>query len=166
MNQQGNKNEELPKIINTQGFNWSLFLGLCILSISVFTAGNTIANRIPHSLHGNLSGHLSMTDGGNSLHAQEFLTEWEAARFIGMHHEEFVDIIESGELAGTYTVFQLERRVWIRSGSDFFVVDGPAQTALPRDSALSMEYEIILSEHRVFSRERLSEWMLRRIGNH
>lgn len=144
-----------------QKFNWALFLGLCIVALSVFFAGQMIAGQIPQTLHGSFSGSLM---GGNAHFydsPREFMTEWEAARFIGMNPEEFTEIVESGELSGTYTAFQVERQVWQRWDSDdtWIVDSGVSEVARP----MPIEYDIVIVDHRMFSRERLAEWLLARM---
>jgi len=160
-----NVNEELNNKPNAtlQKFNWALFLGLCIVALSIFFAGRIVANQIPQTLHGSFSGSLI---GGNAHFddsSREFMTEWAAASFIGMMQEEFAELVESGELSGTYTAFQVERQVWQRwDSADTWVIDGDvSEVARP----IPMEYEIVIVDHRVFSRERLSEWLLGRMDN-
>jgi len=141
----------------TINFNWALLLGLCVVAISIYLTGSLIAGQMPHSLHGHFSG--TLMDGGRGVSDQEFMSEWAAAHFVGLSHEEFAVIVESGELAGTYTVFQIERMVMIRRGEyeRYVVADGVAEMPV------RIEYDTIVVDHRVFSRERLAEWLLGRM---
>jgi len=161
MEQQTNKHEEAPKRVNIQSFNFALFLGFCVLSISIFAAGNNIAARMTNSMHGHFSG--TLMSGNNFANEREFLTEWEAAHFIGMNQAEFITIVESGELAGAYTVFQLERTVWNHPAMpEGFYATGELEQQTP---PVQIEVYTAPFEHRVFSRERLSDWLLSRIDN-
>jgi len=154
-----------------------IFLGCCVIAIGIFAAGNSVANRIPHSLHGNFHGNFSAGMTGFA-EPGEFMGVWEAARFIGLHDAEHVNIlVRDGELAGTYTVFQVEERHW-RSGDVFWDTQtglsiqqvhppavrvdawgGVSEVAVPT----LMEYDIVLVDMYIFSRERLTEWMMTRI---
>jgi hypothetical protein len=144
-----------------QNFNFALFLGCCMVALSIFIAGLLIARQLPDSLHGNFHGSFSgtLTDSGSSF--REFMSEWEAANFLMMSQAELEVIIESGELRGTYTVFQVERNVLRdpeRSG-EWAIGGNFAEIEMPR----RVEFDTILACQRVFSRERLSEWLLGRI---
>lgn len=148
-------------------FNWPLLIGLTFIAISIFAAGHSIATRMPHTFHGHMSGHI--TGGGESSAPRDFMSEWEAASFLSMNHDELLSIMRTGELNGTYTIFQVERREWfwpergdINHGNPNSVMLAPAPV-FPNE--VSMEYIIISSDHIVFSRERLSEWLLSRIDN-
>jgi len=154
-------------------FNWALLLGLCAIAISIFAAGITIANRLPQTFHGHMTGSLT---GGSTWHdtsSREFMSEWEAANFLLMGHDEFASILQTGELSGTYTVFQVERREWVWSQDELGRMLHPP-APLPYNVRVvgeqpvpvhpfGMEYEIVLVDHRIFSRERLSEWLINRI---
>ena len=158
MNEQANDYEVPAKDDKQSNFNWALFWGCCVISLSIFLsiifAGLMIAGQMPQSLHGHFAG--TLVDGGNHPPG-EFMSEWSAARFIEMTHEEFTGIIESGELSGTYTVFQVEREVWL-PWDDYMLWDADLAT-------VPVEYEIVTVDHRVFSRERLVEWLQQRIDN-
>jgi len=142
-----------------QKLNWALFLGCCVVAISIFAAGQAIANRLPHTMHGNFSGSLTSHASFDSSD-REFMSDWQAAAFIGMSWEEFESIVESGELSGTYTAFQVERQVWRRwEDTTEWIIEDPTIPARP----IPMEYDIVTVDHRVFSRERLAEWLLSRM---
>ena len=158
-NQTSNKSGRL------QNFNTALFLGCCVVALSIFATGHVIASRLPHSLHGNLHGSFSgtLTDGAGSF--REFMSEWEAADFLLMSHEEFERIIQSGELEGTYTTFQTERYVARVSEIDDdwpagSIPTGPVPTPLPR-----VEHVAEVVDMRIFSRERLTHWLFERMDN-
>jgi hypothetical protein len=160
MDEQTNTNDnEKPTQNKSLKFNWALFLGCCVIALSIYSAGGRIATRIPHSLHGNLHGNFSGTLTGNNDSFQEFMSEWEAARFLGMSRDEFTNIVATGELSGTYTVFQVERTVWNSSGG--FVVTMHGSDGLA--AVQPIEQETVIVDHRVFSRERLVEWLLNRM---
>jgi len=163
-------------------FNWALFLGCCVVALSIVSAGHTIANRIPHTLMGSLTGTLA--SGTGAAVSQDFLSHWEAPSFLRMEPSDFDDLLESGALEGTYASFQTYRTVIIRS--DINTVPG-APTPAPRvfyssDAAVLdswmveraglgegalFETETIIYNHRVFSRERLTEWLHNRMeGGH
>jgi len=155
-----------------RNFNWALFLGCGVVALAIIIAGQSIARQIPHTLHGSMHGSFSGTlmDGNNS---SEFISEWEAATFLRLEHAEFIDLLEAGELSGTYTVFSVERMVWSAIG-DFDLIEfvhpdgrrGSIQAGAPMPvQERQMEYEMVIVDHRVFSRERLTEWLHERIGS-
>ena len=106
---------------------------------------------------------------------------WQAAGFVGLQPEEFRQILQTGELTGTYTVFNVQEQQWQhwgtwQSGDVFWdmhtgrsiqvhppavSVDawGGAEVAVP----VQQEYEWVDIAVYVFSRERLAEWMIARI---
>jgi len=145
-----------------KGINWGLFLGFCVVAISIYLAGTRIAERIPHSLHGNLHGSFSGTlvDGGGGSRS-EFMSEWEVASFLRMSHDEFERLVGRGELEGTYTVFTVERTVMrvptVDGARDVQVHGGIVERPI------FIEYETITVDQRVFSRERVYEWLMARI---
>jgi len=151
-------------------FNWALFLGCGVVALAIIIAGQSIARQIPHTLHGSMHGSFSGTlmDGNNS---SEFISEWEAATFLRLEHAEFTNLLESGELSGTYTVFSVERMVWSTVGDselfEFVHPDGRRGSiqAVAPVPAQQIEYEMVMVDHRVFSRERLTEWLHERIGS-
>ena len=149
------------KMIKFQNFNMALFLGCCMVALSILVAGLVIARQIPDSLHGSLHGSFSGTliDSGGSF--REFMSEWEAANFLMISDRELERIIESGELSGTYAVFQVERIILRASErSREWVVGGAiAEFAVPE----RIEYDTVIVDQRVFSRERLAEWLLNRM---
>ncbi|MCL2874477.1 MAG: hypothetical protein FWE29_06075 [Defluviitaleaceae bacterium] len=161
MNEQIENGRSLIEFNNRPKFNWALFLGLCIVALAIYSAGVRIAAHMPHSLQGHFSG--SLMAGSNP--DREFMSEWEAAAFLSMGHDEFLSILNSGELEGTYTVFQVERMVW---GRPFENYDEWSVT-VNRDEIVEvpqrMDYDIVTADHRIFSRERLTEWLLHRIDN-
>ena len=141
-------------------FNAALFLGLCFVAVSIIISANIIGNRIPHTLHGNLHGNLHSTAIDNTNNDREFMSEWQAATFLGMHHEDFIQLIEAGELTGTYFSFPVYRYIWGMSREEF-VTEFRDDYNMPRQIP---EPERTLTYHRVFSRERLTEWMNNRIN--
>ena len=164
MDEQTTDYETSTKNGNDQTFNWALFLGLCIVALSIFITGRIIAINIPNSLHGSLHGNFSGTlmDGSNP--SREFMSEWETARFLMMSYEELELIIESGELNGTYAVFQVERNVMqsYDISGQWMTIDGGFTAEIP---FRHIEYETIIVDQRIFSRERLVEWLLNRMDN-
>ena len=149
-----------------RGFNLAIFLGCCVLAFSIYmlavsirSAGVRIATSIPHAStvhHHGIPLQASAPD-------REFMSEWEAASFLAMDHSEFARIIESGELSGTYAVFQVERELWRPADIDpdeWRNYSGAVQVPVRVEV-----YDIVIGDHRVFSRERLTEWLMSRIDN-
>jgi len=162
-----NSTQESGKNSN-RNFNWALFLGCCVIALGISVAGGRIANQIPHVMHGNFSG--SFMSGTGHVQESEFMSEWQAASFLMLNQDEFSELIQSGALSGTYTVFQVERRVWqwIDEALWWQRVDDVTlyrPSPRPHVSPIPTEYDIILVDHRVFSRERLTEWLINRIDN-
>ena len=138
-----------------RNFGFSLFLGCCVVALGIIIAGHTIARQIPDTLHGSLHGSFSGTlmDGSDS--PREFMSKWEAARFLRMAYEQLDSLIDSGELDGTYAVFQVEEHVW-------HMVEHPGEAIggnIVAPTLAPVIAETIIRYHRVFSRERLSEWL-------
>lgn len=161
-------------------FNWALLIGCALIALTLNGLGSGItssvhnlANAIHIALQGNFYGSV------NHLQAEppEFMTQWQAASFLTMRYEEFGELIQSGELSGTYTLFQVNRRIW-QSDTPLFIVgdmtiqapgvlpmapvrieDGRTLRVIQDDA----KYEIVIENHRVFSRELLTEWLNNRI---
>lgn len=125
-----------------------------------FFAGFMISRSMPDSFHGSLHGSFSrtLTESGDSF--REFMSEWEVASFLGLLHEEFESLIETGELRGTYTGFQVERNVWrpLQPAPEAQVGSGGVAAAPQR-----IENDTVIVDQRVFSREKLTEWLLGRM---
>ncbi|MCL1882904.1 MAG: hypothetical protein FWF81_04025 [Defluviitaleaceae bacterium] len=164
-----------------KNFNWALLIGCVIIalfvSFAIRSAADTISRHMPNSLHGNFHG--SLTSHAQS-EPREFMSLWEAANFISMNSDEFTRVLESGELSGTYTTFQVERLVWTRNYHPFMSEDGtfsfdysrPVPVEPVRAGNMSIQmigpgdtYEIVIEDHRVFSREKLTDWLNNRIQN-
>ncbi|MCL2357574.1 MAG: hypothetical protein FWC70_10580 [Defluviitaleaceae bacterium] len=163
------------KEFSLKEFNWALLIGCCIIAVGISHAGALIGRSIPHAMHGNFHGSFSAPANHEPAAPREFMREFEAANFLAMHREDFVALVEAGELAGTYAVFDAERPVWARHGGIIVVPSvadenvewrehgdmrmGVARLA-PEPTPLP---EMMIVEHRVFCRERLTEWMHERI---
>ena len=147
-----------------QNPNIVLFLGCCVVALGIVIAGFVIAGQIPDVMHGSLHGSFSGTlvDGGGSQ--REFMSEWEAAGFLLMTIEQFRSLAESGELTGTYAVFQVERYVWEWEVLEFYAERAGVGSDV---GAMPVPAQVIagtvIEDHRVFSRERLSEWLIARM---
>ncbi|MCL2388120.1 MAG: hypothetical protein FWC89_11335 [Defluviitaleaceae bacterium] len=163
-------------------FNWALLLGCFAIAFGIFLAGVTIASHIPHQLSVPWHSQSFHNQPPQHVEPQEFMTEWEAAIFLSISHFDFRTLVELGELSGTYAAFEVERRVlWpvvIGSNSDMVMYDHrifgfagevihsrlgseivPPRIASPHE----IEHEIVMEYHRVFSREKLTEWLNNRI---
>ena len=104
-----------------------------------------------------LSGHFSGTLTENNHTFREFMSEWEVAHFLMMSHEELERLIESGELNGIFTVFQVERTVMRRDSEEWIIERSGNPSAIARP--IPIEYETIMVDQRIFSRERLINWL-------
>ena len=139
--------------------NLALLLGLCAIAISILIVGALIARRIPQQILGNFSGMLV----NENVAVHEFMTdEWEVARFIGIWEEDLVALVESGELDGTFTVFEVERTVF-DFDFDQWTLESNEPVEIPAP-AIS-EGETTTEYLRVFSRERLKDWLLARMDS-
>lgn len=140
-------------------FNWALFIGCALIALGIHSAGVRIATQLPLSMHGNFHGslHSSISEDSAQL---EFLSQWEAASFLRMGSEEFDALLNSGELVGTYTVFEVDRRAY-RWDDPWEWSD--AELAGQPVPVRPMAYDIINHNHRIFSREKLSAWLVNRI---
>ena len=157
-NSGNNQNQSPPR-----GFNWALLLGCCAIALAIYLSGSRISSRIPHVIHGNFT--TPFVQGSFGADDREFMSEWDAARFIMVNPDEFHGIIESGELSGTYTVFQVERREW-RIPREFIERAGVGVFEFEAAVPVQQEYDIVITDHRVFSRERLTEWLHNRMDAH
>ncbi|MCL2854907.1 MAG: hypothetical protein FWE21_04740 [Defluviitaleaceae bacterium] len=150
-------NEPSSTSSSKSNFNWALLIGLClgaaIVSIGISSAGNSIANRMPNTWHGNLH-HTPGFQHQFPPVDSEFMTQWQVANLLGFNADELEDIIAGGELAGTYTTFQLERTEWVWA-------EHPINTDpfTPRE----MQPQTITVNHRIFSRQLLLDWLYNRI---
>ena len=93
-------------------FNTALFLGCCVIATSILLASSFISEQIPTVLQGNLNGNFSIISNDAVSTAGKFMSEWEAANFLTLSRETLELLINSGELAGTYTIFEGEERVF------------------------------------------------------
>ncbi|MCL2279214.1 MAG: hypothetical protein FWC20_07400 [Oscillospiraceae bacterium] len=164
MDNQTLDNEKTMQHESASKLNLALLFGLCVIAISILIVGFFIARRIPQTLHGNFSGMLM--DGGVAV--REFMTdEWEVASFIGIWEEDLIALIESGELDGTFTVFEVERTVF---DFDQWSLE-PDQRSLESNEPIQVptptinEGETTTEYLRVFSRERLKDWLLARMDS-
>jgi len=171
------KNENaVVHVHRSNGFNssWALLLGCCVIALGIFLAGGRVADRIPHSMHGSFHGIFNTES--HMPEPQDFMSSWSAAQFLQLQQEQLMSLVAAGELAGTYTVFQVEERMWLDSwhfhedsGWGRSIVAPP--TAVQVDAwgnvapvpVQQQEYEMVLTNVYVFSRERLTEWLMARI---
>ena len=125
----------------TRTFNHALFWGLCVLALSVFLGTWLAQGREQWHMIRNMPVHSTFSTD----EPREFMPLWQVAALLGMSWEEVEALVATGELAGTYTVIQLEY-------ADPWLTIDP-------ESPFWME-----TEHYIFSRERLYEWLTARIG--
>ncbi|MCL2773175.1 MAG: hypothetical protein FWD71_07470 [Oscillospiraceae bacterium] len=85
-----------------KNFNFSLFLGCCVISIGIIIAGIIVGNHLPPVISGNFSG--SIADGTQQF--DEYLTAYDVERFLKITDDDLNTLIQSGELKGTYTIIQ------------------------------------------------------------
>jgi len=145
-------------------FNWAVFLGLCVVAASIFFAANRIANSMPHMLHGNFSGSLISHD----MSDPDFMSEWQAAGFLRLDHDDFTRLLETGALAGTYTAFETTRLAWVPISVEDFITEvrrGEFQASQATPAPEPHEFEWITEYQRLFSRERLTAWLHDRMNN-
>ncbi|MCL1862134.1 MAG: hypothetical protein FWF78_01035 [Defluviitaleaceae bacterium] len=153
--------------METKKFNWSVFLGFCvaavILSFAIANAAATISSHLSNAAHtiAMQNNHLMHQPATQD---NEFMNEWEAARFLTFSFDEFNALLQSGVLYSTYAEFEVERRVFARhDGTMWLPQVMSAEPAVQVAAPVPIEYETITGVHRVFSRERLTEWLNNRI---
>ena len=146
-------------------FSGVLFLGFCVIAIAILIAGNIIANRLPSTLHGNFHGSLHSANT-HVPEDREFMNEWQAANFLGLWHEDLIQLIDSGELAGTYTTFHVYRQDWSFGIDRYELI-----SSMRDDNGTTAERPIEVREperlattQRIFSRDQLTKWMNNRIN--
>jgi len=161
-------------------FNWALLLGCCVIALAIGSVGNDISNAAGRMNF--QQQHVPFVQHQPEP-PREFMSQWDVAHFLMMDYAEVVALIESGELAGTYAVFQVERAFW-RPVLDIEThdsgVDGNEASALWRTypSPNSVQVapvparpfheaeivsEVVVVDHRIFSRALLTRWLNDRI---
>ncbi|MCL2225941.1 MAG: hypothetical protein FWB96_13315 [Defluviitaleaceae bacterium] len=82
--------------------------GLTNIQNGLNTVTHSIAHILPSNLHHALHNHTQNEPA-------DFMSDWEAAQFLSFPFDDFTALANSGELSGTYTTFQTERRIWTRA---------------------------------------------------
>ena len=131
-------------------FNWAMLIGFCVMTLGIIWAGGRIADRLPH---GFFSPPLQPTP---VIHQDsDFLSEWQVADLLAINVMELWEIIESGELDGTFTTLQIQRAEW-GSRHEYW-------NSVVSVTRYPTGYTMV--DHRIFSRERLLGWFNNRIDD-
>ena len=150
------KEEETKEFVRPP-FNFALFLGFCILAMSIHFSSVRLSRHMPHPpiVH-------FPSIANENMPFREFMNDWQASSFIGMSFDEFEQILATGELSGTYTIFQVERELWVDWGTDEWD-DFHADPSYAAQFPVGATFERRIVDHYIFSREKLSTWLMRRI---
>ena len=141
----------------TKQFNSGLFWGLCVVAVAILWAGNNIANSQwrnqnwgwhNHNMHGNLTAHFV-----DQYLNREFMNTSEAASFLGFFESEFITLVEDGQLNGTYVTFEMQRARWEYQPN--YARFGDQMRYIGSYRTVYGPYDL-----RLFSREKLTQWML------
>ena len=101
-----------------KNFNLSQFLGCCVIAVSIIIAGSYISGEIPDT-----------TQVPNSLYVEtqnqyeqyaNCLSESDVAEYFNIGVEDVYELLNSGELDGTYTMVG-ERYIFSREKLDEWV---------------------------------------------
>jgi hypothetical protein len=148
--------------MNERRFSWALLIGCCVIALAILDAGVRISRRIPHTMQGNFHGALH--GAGGFAEVGEFMSDWQAASFLLMEYDTFLQLLQEGEFGGTYTVFRVEQRQWRRAVFEEHVREAEEAGRPIPVTPVPTEYDIVIVDHRIFSRARLTEWLEDRIG--
>ena len=84
-----------------KNFNWSQFLGNCVIGVCILIAGVIISINLPGTTV--VPSALDVTNTGTTAEYQEFLSQYEASAFLSIDSDELVNLINAGELDGIGT---------------------------------------------------------------
>ncbi len=90
-----------------KSFNWSLFLGSCVIGIAIIIAGILISGNLPSTPV--IPSSLSVTTSDVSTEPREFMSAYEASAFLMIGIDDFDAFVDSGQLGGTFTVIEGNR---------------------------------------------------------
>jgi hypothetical protein len=90
-----------------KSFNWSLFLGSCVIGIAIIIAGILISGNLPQTPV--IPSSLSVSTSDVSTQPREFMPEYEAAGFLMIGINDFDAFVDSGQLDGTFAVIEGNR---------------------------------------------------------
>lgn len=79
-----------------KNFNLSLFLGCCIIGISIIISSIVVAKNLPSTTH--VPSSLSVTTSNSVSEFKDFLSESEVAAFLSIDNKDVSELITSGEL--------------------------------------------------------------------
>jgi hypothetical protein len=156
-----------------KNFNWAVLIGSVIISVALFVAISEGARRIAFRLPGAGVCRCEHKQFFQPLPPGEFMLEGHARSFLSMDRQIFNELLQAGELSGTYAVFPQERRRRVYHSTftldpDVLVVPddmvfGEVLPGAAQESETTFEYQTYTHYHRVFSREKLTEWLNNRI---
>ncbi|MCL2620142.1 MAG: hypothetical protein FWD97_04315 [Defluviitaleaceae bacterium] len=135
-------------------FNWAILIGFCVMTLGIIWAGGRIADSLPH-------GFFSTPFQPTPIIQQDsdFLSDWQVASLLMIDINQLLEILESGELDGTFTTFQVYR-IW-ETPYPSWDYSNRAEAPPP-----PLVHNYARVDHRIFSRERLLGWLNSRIdGN-
>ena len=148
-------------------FNWALLIGCFLIAGAILIVGNSVAHGVRSISHNVAHIPMHMPHFPHSQEPGEFLRLFEASNFIGIDFDAFHAMLDAGEFSGTYAAFEVERRVYRWEGRDRWVhADGTFAEWPDIPISPPTEFDIITETLRIFSREKLADWMNERIGNH
>ncbi len=78
-----------------KNFNLSLFLGCCVIGISIIISGILISSNLPGTTL--VPSNLAVTTSNSESGFKDFLSEYEVAGFLSINTEDVFNLIASGE---------------------------------------------------------------------
>ncbi len=85
-----------------KNFNFSQFLGHCVIGVSIIAAGWLISEELPNTTQ--VPSNLSVITQTQDEQYGNYLSKNEVAAYLSITDEDVDKLFSSGELDGTYTV--------------------------------------------------------------
>ena len=101
-----------------KNFNLSQFLGCCVIAVSIIIAGSYISEEIPDTTR--VPDSLDVRMQNQYEQYANCLSEYDVAEYFDITDEDVYELINSGELDGTYTMVG-ERYIFSREKLDEWV---------------------------------------------
>ena len=136
------------------------FFGLSLIAFAIAIVGLILALNAPFSSNHNCNPHVNVNcNHVRESHFGEFMNDFEASLFLRMDEGRFRELLESGELDGTFhlEVFMAYLPIIPDEILDF---DNPNRRPIFEHE---FEYEYVEQRRYIFSRSRLIHWMENRI---
>ncbi|NLB42132.1 MAG: helix-turn-helix domain-containing protein [Clostridiales bacterium] len=78
-----------------KNFNLSVFLGCCVIGISIIISGILVSNNLPETTQ--VPSNLAVTTSSSVSEFADFLSQYEVSAFLKVSDEDVSDLIASDE---------------------------------------------------------------------